>query len=104
MAFGVGSIHGHETDEGEVRGTQKEIACQCWFTSTGKITPLMVKIQDEDGVIHTIKQITVHSQEKKNYAGTPSIEYDCTLTLFHQQIRVWLIYYQTEGRWVLNFR
>lgn len=87
-----------------VKGVQREVACECWFTSSGKITPLMLKVKDEDGEIRVIKQIQIHSQEQRMYAGTPSIEFDCTLTILEQEIRVKLIYYQTESRWVLNFR
>lgn len=47
MAFGIGT-NTQKADSGPVRGKQKEIACQCWFTSKGKITPLMLKIQDAD--------------------------------------------------------
>lgn len=103
MAFGIGTGI-PETDAGRVRGTQKRIGCQCWFTSTGKVMPLMLKIQDEDGEIQTIREITVHSWEKKRYAGFPSIEYDCTLVLHGRSVRAWLIYYQSENRWVINFR
>ncbi|MDE5931017.1 MAG: hypothetical protein K2H40_00835 [Lachnospiraceae bacterium] len=103
MAFGIGT-NTSGADAGSVRGTQKKAACECWFTSTGKVMPLMLKIQDEDGEIQTIRDITVHSQEKKRYAGIPSIEYDCTLVINGQKVRVWLIYYQSESRWVINFR
>ena len=103
MAFGIGTNR-PESDAGSVRGIQEKIACECWFTSTGKVLPLMLKIQDENGEIQTIREITVHSQEKKRYAGVPSIEYDCTLVLHGQSIRAWLIYYQSENCWVLNFR
>ena len=103
MAFGIGA-HSFGADAGSVRGTQKRIGCQCWFTSTGRIMPLMLKIQDENGEIQTIREITVHSQEKKRYAGVPAMEYDCILVLHGQSIRVWLIYYQAENRWVINFR
>ena len=103
MAFGAGSGI-PVADAGSVRGIQRNIACECWFTSTGKVIPLMLKIQDEDGEIRTIREITVHSQEKKRYAGVPSIEYDCTLTVRDQSVRVWLIYYPSENRWVINFR
>ena len=101
MAFGIG-MNSRGADAGGVRGIQREIACECWFTSTGKATPLMLKIQDEE--IQTIREIIVHSQEKKTYAGVPSIEYDCTLALHGRGIRAWLIYYQAESRWVINFR
>lgn len=87
-----------------VRGRQKEIACECWCTSKGEITPLMIKLKDEDGEVQTIRDIQVHSQTKRRYAGAPSIEYDCTLTCNNKNIRACLIFYQTEGRWVLNFR
>lgn len=103
MAFGIGA-HFSGADAGSVRGTQKSIGCQCWFTSTGRVMPLMIKIQDEDGEIQTIREIVVHSQEKKKYAGISSIEYDCTLILHGRSVRAWLIYYQAENRWVLNFR
>lgn len=67
----------------------------------GKITPLMLKLQDENGEIQTIREIAVHSQEKKMYAGIPSIEYDCTLVMGNRQIRAKLVYYQTESQWIL---
>ena len=103
MMFGMRDT-GIRADAGSLRGTWREAACQCWFTSTGRIMPLMLKIQDENGEIQTIREITVHSQEKKRYAGVPAMEYDCTLILHGQSIRVWLIYYQAENRWVINFR
>ncbi len=103
MAFGT-YVNIGNADAGAVKGTQKEIACECWFTSSGKIIPLMLKVKDEDGEIRVIRRIQVHSQERKSYAGIPSIEFDCTLTVLEQEIRAWLIYYQTENRWVLNFR
>ena len=101
MSFGIGT-NTKEADAGVVRGTQREIACECWFTSTGKMIPLMIKVRDEDGEMLVIKKIEVHYQEKKKYAGIPSVEFDCTLTILEQAIHAKLIYYQTEGRWVLN--
>ncbi len=69
MAFGIG-MNSRGADAGGVRGIQREIACECWFTSTGKATPLMLKIQDEDGKIQTIREIIVHSQEKDVCRGS----------------------------------
>lgn len=103
MAFGIGT-NTQKADSGVVRGKQREIACQCWFTSKGKITPLMLKIQDEDGEIRTVKQIRIHFQEEKMYAGVASVEFDCTITILEQQIGVRLIYYKEENRWVLVYR
>ena len=103
MAFGIGT-NTQEADAGQVQGTQREIACECWFTSTGKIIPRMLKIKDEDGEMVLANKIEVHYQEQKKYAGIPSIEFDCTLTVLEKAIHAKLIYYQTESRWVLNLR
>ena len=102
MAFGIGT-NTQKASVGFVRGKQKEIACQCWFTSKGKVTPLMLKVQDEDGEIRTVHQIQVLSQEEKMYAGVQSLEFDCIITILEQQIDVQLIYYKEENRWVLVY-
>lgn len=102
MAFGTG-IEAQAVDSGIVTGKQKEAACECWFTSTGKIIPLMLKVVDEDGEIQVIKEITVHSQELRRTFGNPYIEFDCTLWLGERRMRARLIYYLTQSRWVLNF-
>ena len=103
MAFGIGT-NTQKADAGFNRGKQREIACQCWFTSKGKVTPLMLKIEDEDGEIHTVRQIQVLTQEEKRYAGVRSLEFDCIITILEQKIDVQLIYYQEENRWVLVYR
>ena len=103
MAFGMGT-NTKKADAGFIKGKQREIACQCWFTSTGKVTPLMLKVQDEDGEIRTVHHIQVLSQEEKMYAGMRSIEFDCIITILEQQIDVQLIYYKEENKWVLVYR
>lgn len=102
MAFGIG-INTQETNAGNIRGRQMDIACECWFTSKGKIRPLMLKYQDERGEIHTINEIQVHSSEEKNYAGIPSVEFDVTLNCQGILSRVRLIFFKKECRWVMNF-
>ena len=102
MAFGI-DTNPQKTDAGFIKGKQREIACQCWFTSKGKVTPLMLKVQDEDGEIRTVHQIRVLSQEEKMYAGMRSIEFDCVITILEQQIDVQLIYYKEKNKWVLVY-
>ena len=77
MSFGIGT-NTEKANSGFVKGEQHEIACECWFTCSGKTTPIMIKIEDEDGEIRTIRQ--------------------------SQEVPVRLIHYLTECRWVLNFR
>ena len=38
------------------------------------------------------------------YAGIPSVEFDCIITVLKQQINTRLIYYKEENRWVLVYR
>ena len=103
MAFGIGT-NANKADAGPIKGKQREIACHCWFTNKGKMIPTMLKVQDEDGEIRTVRQIQVHSQEEKMYAGIASMEFDCVITILEQQIGVRLIYYKEENRWVLVYR
>ena len=103
MAFGIG-INSQQADAGQIKGRQREVACQCWFTSTGKITPMMLKIRDEDGEIRTVRRIRVLAREEKMYAGIPSLEFDCVITILEQEISVKLVYYKEENRWVLVYR
>ena len=103
MAFGTGT-NTQKAAADFIKGKQREIACQCWFTSKGRVTPLMLKIEDEDGEIRTVRQIQVLSQEEKKYAGARSMEFDCIITILEQQIDVQLIYYKEENRWVLVYR
>ena len=63
----------------------------------------MIKVEDEDGEIRTIRQIQVHSQERKNYAGIPSEEYDCTIAILGQKLPVKIVHYLTESKWVIYF-
>ena len=53
MAFGIGTDT-QKADTGMIRGRQREIACQCWFTSKGEIMPTMLMVQDEDGEMRTV--------------------------------------------------
>ncbi len=83
---------------------------------------MFAKIQIQERGEHTLKSIIfhidvnsaflsweavfrlAHSQEKRNYAGTPSVEFNIGIELQSRFRRVKLIYYQSENRWVLNFR
>ena len=63
MAFGIG-INNENQDAGMIRGSQQDIACECWFTQKGKIIPLMIKVQDEDGEIRCMLRL---SEAKRIY-------------------------------------
>lgn len=71
MSMGIG-INTQNPDEGELKRDLEEIACGVWFTSTGAVMPKLVKYQDEEGLLHTISQIRVLTQDKNSTAASPS--------------------------------
>lgn len=46
----------------------------------------------------------VKGKQKEMYAGIPSVEFDCIITILKQQINTRLIYYKEENRWVLVYQ
>lgn len=86
------------------KGKRIGIACECWFTSEGKITPLMIKVKDEDGEIRTFRNLFIVSQEKLFGNCSPVTEFLCQLTILGQKREVILSYKHTESKWemILN--
>lgn len=101
-AFGIGT-NTQCTNAGEIRGTQKEVACDCWFTSNGKTMPRLIKFIDENDVLQTVTEIMIEYTERKNYSGIPSVEYTCTITCEGRLIKVKLIRFQIEDKWVMTY-
>ncbi|MGL5434726.1 MAG: hypothetical protein ACRDBO_04895 [Lachnospiraceae bacterium] len=102
MGFGIG-INCETPDAGELKRIQQEIACECWYTASGRSIPLMFQIKDDDGMIQTVRNIHVISSERKRYAGVPSIEYDCMIEWNGTRRPVRLIFFINENRWVACF-
>lgn len=100
MAFNAES-NIRELNPGINRKKEMEIACECWFTSKGKVQPLMLKYQDEQGEIHTIKEILVHSREDKNLMSSPCIEFVATINCHGIYMEVMLVFYKKENKWVM---
>lgn len=102
MAFQT-SMEMRTPDSGKLRGKQMQIACECWFTSTGDTKPIMIKFMDREGKVQTIRHIEVCSVEEKYYAGIPSKEYICNI--YHEGIekQVRLNFFQEECRWTMEF-
>lgn len=93
-----------QTDSGSPRGSQYPIACTVWFTSTGRILPLSVKLRDSEGGFCILSNIRVLSSENKNYCGIRSVEYDCESEHRGMRIAFRLLYYVTRSEWKLLLR
>lgn len=98
MAFKLGDII-ETTNSGTLRGIQREIACDCWFTSRGKSFPRIIKIMDEQGIIHTVSEIEILFTEEKNYSGIATIEHMCRIYFEGKKALVKLIYNKENCKW-----
>ncbi|MDR0948216.1 MAG: thioredoxin family protein [Lachnospiraceae bacterium] len=88
-----------KTDAGSLRGIQKEIACDCWFTSQGRSIPRLIKIMDEEGVLHTTDSVHVLYTEEKRYSGIPTVEHLCKISIEGRQATVKLIFRKESCVW-----
>lgn len=66
-----------------------------------QVTPILFKMQDEDGIIRTFDKIHVNHSEKKLYAGIPSYEFDCDIFVNGLLVKVLLQYFPEDCRWTL---
>ncbi|MBA4698456.1 MAG: hypothetical protein H2212_03400 [Ruminococcus sp.] len=98
MAFGIGT-NTAATETGRIYGKQEDVACDCWFTRTGRTIPRFLKYEDKDGIIQEIQNIHVHSRGKKNYCGIPTMEYECSAKTDGCEYRFRLLYQMQEGKW-----
>lgn len=100
MAFRLGEII-QKREHGRLRGIQREIACECWFTSQGKSIPKLIKIMDAEGVLHTIKEIQVLASEEKTYSGIQTVEHICRINLEGRMETVKLVFTKESLKWAL---
>lgn len=101
MGFRLGDII-EKTENGLLNGTRREIACDCYFTATGKSIPRWIRIRDEKtGEIYTIDGIEPICSEEKSYCGIDTIEHFCRITLGDTKHLVKLIYTKETCKWAL---
>lgn len=101
MAFGIGT-NTEGTNAGTMKRVQRNVACLTWFTANGTMYPKILKLEDEDGMITTVKDIRTNSVEEKNYSGIPSLEYDCIIVLHGFEIPIKLVYFKEACKWVIR--
>ena len=74
--FGIGT-NAKGIDNGELHGKTYKAACDIWVTSEGRILPKYLKFEGDDGIIQSVKDITLKYVENKNYSGIPTKECNC---------------------------
>lgn len=98
MGVRLGTVT-EEKDAGLLKGVQRQIACDCWFTSGGKTIPRLIKVMDEDGTLQTIPVTQVLASEQKNYAGIHTVEHICRIPIGEREETVKLIFVNESCCW-----
>ena len=95
MGFAIG-IEEEKLQEKAIRGIPQKVAADCWFTSTGKMIPRMIKYEDSDGVRHLLTNIEVLKSDEKYYAGIPLCRYDCRV-MVDDRVQDFVLCYHPEN-------
>lgn len=98
MGFVVTSQEEKKQEAG-IRGHYRKVAVGCWFTSTGRAIPKMVRYEDDEGIRHIMEHIQVLKTDQKHYAGIRLQRYDCRTTINGIQIDFILLYHPAENLW-----
>lgn len=76
MAFGIG-IHTDSLKHHMTEGPYKDVAVKCWFTSTGRSMPLMMKVETSEEELLVVDHIQVVTAQKQYYGGIVNWKYAC---------------------------
>lgn len=82
--------------------TKFDVACACWFTSSGRTMPLSIKVF-ESGEVISIDNITVHSTEERMEKGYCVLRHCCTIVYDGHVRKVVLSYNKGTCRWTMEF-
>lgn len=80
MAFGNQDTYSiDKSREIGIKRNQSDIAVDCWFTSTGKMMPRLIKAKMPDESILTLNNISVRECEDKLYCGIHTKKFICNV-------------------------
>lgn len=88
-------------NSGAIKGQCIDVACKAWFSSDGKIMPMMFKVKDASDEIYLINIEHICKRDEKNYEGTPCTEFVCTAKYMEKKCEVKLIYFKKDCKWVV---
>ena len=91
-------------EEKGIQGCWQKVAVDCWFTSTGRAIPRMVKYEDQDGCLQVLRDIQVIKQDQKNYAGVYCQRFDCRAVVDGMEREFVLLFHIREHTWDMVIR
>ena len=80
-----------------------DVACECWFTKDGKMTPLMIKFPNDQGELITVKEILVLSQDTKFPGASPVTEFRCRINFNGLEKPVSLYFTHKSCTWKMAY-
>lgn len=93
----TGEQEGRKMDLPEHRMTP--VACDCWFTSTGRQIPRLIKYDDPENGITQIPVSNILRTEEKLWGGTKSRTFHCHSVLGDIEYNYRLIFYLETAKW-----
>lgn len=97
MGFVV-TVQEDKPEELPVKGKRYRVAVGSWSTSAGCLTPKIIRYQDDEGVIRTVR-IHVESRDQKCYAGVQLQCFGCWTVIYGMRREFILLYHPLEGTW-----
>lgn len=85
--------------ERDIKGHRQKVAVDCWFTSTGRTMPRLVKYEDAEGKLQALRDIRIMRQDQKNYAGIYCRRFDCKTVVDGREQDFTLLFYPKEHIW-----
>lgn len=67
----------------------------------GKTIPKIIKVMDEEGMLHTIREIQLLASEEKSYSGIQTVEHLCRINLGGRMETVKLVYTKESCKWAI---
>lgn len=86
-------------EDSTLRGKRIPIAVMTWTSTNCKMIPLMFKIQDDQGIVHAVKPITVCFSEKKKHFSQWCWIFYCRSTNQYCPEEFRMIYYTEDLKW-----
>lgn len=78
----------------------QEVACMCWFPVGQKPYPYLIKYKDQEGDVHTVRDIDIRNI-REMYQG---LEYTCEAVLLERKRRFSLMYFKDDHRWLMTLQ
>lgn len=103
MAFGIG-IHTASPEHHIIKGPYADVAVKCWFTSTGRAMPLMMKVETSENERIMIDHIQVVTAQKQYYAGILNWKYTCQAPVHGNMRQFILLFCPDQCLWRLVLR